>query len=403
MSVASASTDLSEAIKDVTIGGYLRYRYTEDKKHYQTPTVSDANEYINDNNEYKAVLNMDIKASDTITAHGRLVWKDSFDSNNNAGAQEGANPFNVREAYLKYSKDALTVKAGFQALATPLTDHDDDYANGILATDTFAGVTVAGGYFNQISNAGGQALSNNVYVLATIADIKPVKVQAWYYNVSSSKTIDLDDRDANWNPKGNDGYYAYFLEAALNAGPVAVKMQYVGAKGTDSVEYDSNTASDKTTKAKNQRFFAIAATGKVDVASVTAAYLKFGHDGSDVTVGTKNADQLIAAGDILTDTIQQDGGPKDGAAVALVASAKVMDKTTVGCQWVKGTSHDVEDAQTTTFAEYDLDVAYQYNKKLKFSGYYAILNTTVGSDATATGGDGTTRETQARFEAKYSF
>jgi hypothetical protein len=159
---------------------------------------------------------------------------------------------------------------------------------------------------------------------------------------------------------------------------------------------------------KNQRFFAIAATAKVDVTSITAAYLKFGHDGANVTVGTKNADQLIAAGDILTDIIQQARTTtatvlQDGAAVALVASSKVTDKTTLGCQWVRGTSNDAEGKNNSTFAEYDLDVAYQYNKKLKFSGYYAILNSTVGQDATATGASGTTRQTQARFEAKYSF
>jgi hypothetical protein len=247
MSVASASTDLSEAIKGVTIGGYLRYRYTEDEKHYQTPTVTNYNEYIKDNNQYKAVLNMDIKASDTVTAHGRLVWVDGFDSNNNSN-REARSAFNVREAYLKYAKDALTVKAGFQALATPLTDHDDDYANGILATDTFAGVTLAGAYFNQISNAVGQQLSNNIYVLATIADIKPVKVQAWYYNVGASATDDEDTLT------GNDGYYAYFLEAVANVGPVALKTQYVGAKGTDGKNSTDNNSASKAKKSKIFRY-----------------------------------------------------------------------------------------------------------------------------------------------------
>jgi hypothetical protein len=381
MSVASASTDLSEAIKGVTIGGYLRYRGTQTDDYEANSENRKDNRQ--DTNEYKVVLNTDIKVSDTVTAHGRLVWVDGFVSNNDSNG-EAKSAFNVREAYLKYNKDSLNVKAGFQALATPLTDHDDDYANGILATDTFEGVTLAGAYFNQISNAGGQVTAQNIYVLAAIADIKPVKVQAWYYNIGHS------DGDTE-----NDGAYRYFLEAAANLGPVALKTQYAGGKDTDAVN---------GTKQKNQRFFAIAATGKVDVASITAAYLKFGKEGSNVTVGTANADQQIAAGDILTDNIQQDkANLKDGSAFALVASAKVMDKTTVGAQYVLASTNDVDNASNATYAEYDLDAAYQYNKKLKFSGYYAILNKTVGKNATATPTSGTSRQTEARFEAKYSF
>jgi hypothetical protein len=270
MSVASASTDLSEAIKGVTIGGYLRYRYTEDN----VKTDGSSNHVNTTKNEYKAVLNMNIKASDTMTVHSRLVYKDSFDSNNN-NTPETPKPFNVREAYLQYAANGVAVKAGLQALATPLTDHDDDYANGVLATYTAGSVTGAAAYFNQVSSAAGQALSNNVGVLAVIANIDPVKAQAWFYNVE-------DEAGKN---DAHPGYKAYFVDVTGSVAGVALKAQYASAKGNAN-------------NVQRQKFFAVAAIANVQNVNLTAAYLNFGKDGSNVTVGTKNADGLIAAGDI---------------------------------------------------------------------------------------------------------
>ena len=385
MSVASASTDLSDAIKGVTIGGFLRYRGTEDN----TKPDSDANHENTTKNEYKAVLNMNIKASDAMTVHGRLVYLNKYYSNKSAVDDQkdknkdynmnhlysqkhynngNKSTFNVREAYLNYKANGLNVKAGQQALVTPLTDHDDDYANGVLASYTMSGITGVAAYYNHLSNAGATTtLTNNIGVLAVVADIKPVKVQAWYYNVSDSGDDNKDGKDA------------YFIEAGANVGPAAVRAQYISKKQDDK---------------DRQKFWAVAATGKVDVASVTAAYLDFGKDGSNVTVGTTNADKQIAAGDILTDMIQQDNvNINDGWAGALVASAK-YGAVKAGVQYVHATVDKSEDK--TKLNEYDLDLAYAYTKKLNFSGYYAVLKNDCGSDD-----DETT--TEFRFEAKYSF
>jgi len=372
MSVASASTDLSDAIKGVTIGGFLRYRGTE--KNIK-PDGSD--DHTNTTkNEYKAVLNMNIKASDAMTVHSRLVYVGKYNSNHVDDDSKNGNskPFNVREAYLNYKANGLNVKAGQQALATPLTDHDDDYANGVLASYTMSGVTGVAAYYNHLSNAPATVNgTNNIGVLAVVADIKPVKVQAWYYNVAEEQDDDKSGGDA------------YFIEAGANVGPAAVRAQYISAKGNED-------------DAKRQKFWAVAATGKVDVASVTAAYLDFGKDGSDVTVGTTNADKQIAAGDILTDGIQQDNiDLRDGWGGALVASAK-YGAIKAGVQYVHATS-DYHDAAKgdTKYNEYDLDLAYAYTKKLNFSGYYAVLK----ADFDGTKADYT--QNQFRFEAKYKF
>jgi len=369
MSVASASEDLSSAIQGVTIGGFLRYRGTEDNK----KTDGSDNHVNKTNNEYKGVLKVGIKASDTMSVHGTMVYKNSFNTNHSSESNNTAKPFNVTESYLQYKNAGADVKAGVMYLATPLSDHDDDRGNGLLATYTMSGITSAFGYFNDIANAdGSKTYSNNLAVLAVIADVKPAKVQAWYYNVS-------DSGDNN-----KDGGHAYFLEAAASVKPVTVKAQYAAEK-------------DNEDGAKTQKFGALAVVANVDIVNVTAAYLNFGKNGSDVAMGTKNADGLIAAGDLLADTIQQNKGLKDGWGGALVASAKVMDSTKVGVQYVHATSDNTAGGEKTKYNEYDLDASYAYNKKLKFSSYYAILKTDV-EDSSAD-----TTQNEFRVEAKYSF
>jgi hypothetical protein len=361
MSVASASTDLSEAIKGVTIGGFLRYRYTENN----TKTNGSSDHTNNTTHEYKGVLGVDVKASEELSVHGTLVYLNKNTTNQDGTGVNGASPFNVKESYVKYSANGLTAKFGQQFLKTPLSDADVTRGNGLLATYTQSGITVAGGYMDSVDS-----YTNNLYVLAAIADIKPVKVQAWYYNVSDSQS------------NSKDGGSNYFLEASANVDVATVKAQYASAKGNQD-------------NAKREKFFAMAATANVDMLSATLAYLNFGKDGSDVKVSSQ-ADGLIAAGDIATDLIQQ-GTFKDGYGAALVLSAKVTDQIKTGVQYVHATSDNTAGGEKTKYNEYDLDVSYAYNKKFKVSGYYAILKTDV-EDSTAD-----TTQNQGRVEMKYSF
>jgi hypothetical protein len=380
MSVASANTDLTEAIKGVTIGGYLRYRYTEENE----KTNRDSNHENTTTNEYKAVVNLGIKASETVSVHGTLVYKNSFKSNNDGNKQgvQAASPFGVKQAYIEYKADGADVKAGMQWLATPLSDHDDDRGSGVLATYTTAGITGVAAYFNALNLGSDDIItSQDLYVLAAIADIKPVKVQVWYYNVS----------DSGDNTK--DGLDAYFLEAAANVDIVSLKAQYASEK-------------DNSDNAKRQKFFAMAATAKVDNNCLTAAYLNFGKNGANVAVSGANADGLIAAGDSTADMIQQNSTYgdddsqillRDGWGGALVASTKI-DNIKAGVQYVHATSDIKPGGEKSTFNEYDLDLAYQYNKKLTISGYYAIVKGNIESEV-----DKDWTLNQARLEVKYKF
>ena len=365
MSFAGA-TDLSSAIQGVNINGFLRYRYTEnDNKTDGSTTHDNATTH-----EYKGVLGIDVKASEELSVHGTLVYLNTNKTNQDGTGVNTPSPFNVKESYVKYNANGLTAKFGQQFLKTPLSDADVTRGNGLLATYTQSGITAAGAYMDSVDTA-----TNNLYVLAAIADIKPAKVQAWYYKVSDSQN------------NAKDGESAYFLEASANVDVATVKAQYASAKNDDD-------------NAKRQKFFAMAATANVDMLSATAAYLKFGKNGSNVKVANE-ADGLIAAGDILSDVIRGDYDNinlKDGYGAALVLSAKVTDQIKTGVQYVHAVSNDnPKTAEKTKHNEYDLDVSYAYNKKFNISGYYAVLKTNVE--------DTTKDKTQnkVRVEMKYSF
>jgi acyl CoA:acetate/3-ketoacid CoA transferase alpha subunit len=360
MSVASA-TDLSEAIKGVNINGFLRYRYTENSN-----KINGQADHKNvTKHEYKAVVGIDVKASEELSVHGTLVYLHKNTTNDEGNGVHGADPLNVKESYVKYNANGITAKFGQQFLKTPLSDADVSRGNGLLATYTQSGITVAGAYMDGVDT-----VTNNLYVLAAIADIKPAKVQAWYYNLTDSGS------------DTKDGASAYFLEASANVDIATVKAQYASKKGNGDDD-------------KRQKFFAMAATANVDTVSATVAYLNFGKDGSDVEVSSQ-ADGLIAAGDIAGDLIQQ-GAFTDGYGAALVLSTKVTDKAKAGVQYVHATSDNIAGGAKTKYNEYDLDLSYAYNKKFSVSAYYAILKTDV-EDSSA---DQT--KNQGRVELKYKF
>jgi len=346
MSFASASTDLSEAIKGTTIGGYLRYRYTANN---QNGTTS----------EYKNIFKTAIKVSDDVTINTTILGKVSYKTSAGDNEKVAKGSFNFTEAYVSYNAYGVATKIGQQFLATPLSDHDDVLGNGILATYGLDSVTLAAAAMDSTN-----ASSQNLYVLAAIANLGVANVQAWGY--------DLADEAGKKN-----GKTSYFVEASANLGAVAVKAQYAQGKAHSD-------------DAKTNKFGALAVVGSLDVVNATVAYLNFGKNGSEVRIApVANADALIAAGDLLSDPIQQ-GAFKDGWGGALVLSTKV-DKFTPGVQYV----HASVDNGDTKANEYDFDLAYQYTKKFKLSGYGAYKKTTTKTSSSI--------EKEVRAEAKYSF
>ncbi|WP_456478958.1 major outer membrane protein [Nautilia sp.] len=332
MSVASA-TPLTDVIKNVNMGGYLRYRLTRTDDGTTTATT----------HEYKSVL----KFIGAIDENMKYVFKPVALHTDQLGTN-GEKQFKIVEMNLQYAKDNYTVAGGEMMINTPLTDPTADHGTGAVATYKTEIGTLIGAAFPDSS-----VTDKNIYTVGLKGKANEISYDLFYFNVED--TVDSE----------------IYAKVTVPAGPVTVIGQYV-------------TQSPKT--GKDQNFAALAVAGKAGNVNLTAAYLNFGKDGAGVEVGSDDSGLIKAgeqAGDLIgTNTLA------DGNAFALVASADVSG-VTVGADAVF-----VKDALAGGDAtEYVVRAAKAYNKKLKFSGYYSILDADTYKD----------NHTKLRFEAKYSF
>ncbi|MCT7637422.1 major outer membrane protein [Aliarcobacter butzleri] len=219
---------LEEAIKNVEVSGSVVYRYDNLRNENSTlgtgSTLTSSGK-SDEKNKYKIGLNLSSKVNDYVKFNSRFLVADGngdFAGNTGLNAKDGsdANP----EVTLSHANFAFTgiqnttITAGKQGLATPWTVAIDMQGNeqtgtGILALSTVGPVTAAAGYFNQtnlgnsgninsasqaavankVSDISGGPLSANrdmgsrdIYVGALIADLSPVKLEAWYLDMADT-------------------------------------------------------------------------------------------------------------------------------------------------------------------------------------------------------------------------
>ena len=115
-SVASAAS-LEEAIKNVDVSGYARYRY--DAKHTNTSTK----EF--NGNTHRFTTDIDFKSAIDDNFFGVIGFR--YDSRDKSGERAGADTkvgqaLNVRQFYLGYTAGNTTIQAGRQVLGTFFTD-----------------------------------------------------------------------------------------------------------------------------------------------------------------------------------------------------------------------------------------------------------------------------------------
>ncbi len=266
MSVATA-TPLEDAIKNVDVSGYFRYRLT--KKNDTSAS-----------HEYKAVIGFTKNITDDVKVKFTTVGKTI---SNGTGADQETT-FGIKELYGIYKNNALTVKAGEMGIATPLTDHTADFGTGVVACYNVAGVKVVGAGFANSNIAAG----NNIYALAAIGSADMVKYDVWAFKVNNAVDNEI------------------FANVSANLGAVSVIAQYA---------YQNPKAG------KDQTFAGLAAATSVSNVNLTAAALHFGKDGAGVELGSDDS-ELLKAGEQAADLIGT-STLKDGNALAAVVSTNV--------------------------------------------------------------------------------
>ena len=391
-SIASA-TPLEEAIKNVDLSGMARYRYTHVHDYDKTQkNVKKSNEA---GHNFKMITNFKAAIDDNFFGVVGLRYNATDGSGDNAGAgtdkTNTTGTFGVHQFYLGYKIGGTTITAGKQVIGSYFTD--DAVGTGIkVVNQDIEGLTLAAAAFDAISsdwadgdlyettNAADEYVNSldvydvgNLYAAAVIGSYDPINFQLWYASLTNLADLLAADVSAN---------FAINNDVSLGA-----RLNYV------------NSTADK--EAKNILGYN---DGNFYAGELSTSL--FGFDLAGGYIGWKSQDKkvsafsfedqggLIDAGEDIFDWTHAEGKGN----FFYATSAYTFDKFTLGLDYVKG---DIKTAGTNNkdkkekIQEFVPRFAYQYNKKLKFSSFYALKTTKANDDKK--------NEDIFRFEAKYSF
>ena len=403
-SVASA-TPLEEAIKNVDLSGFARYRYTntrnksadysatpyEDRSNagHQFRMVADFKAAIDDN--FFGVIGFRYNTTDNSGDNGYTLNKKREKVDGGTDKTNTSNTFNVYQFYLGYKVGGTTITAGKQVIGSYFTD--DAVGTGIkVVNQDIEGLTLAAAAFDAISsdwadgdlyettNAADEYVNSldvydvgNLYAAAVIGSYDPINFQLWYASLTNLADLLAADVSAN---------FAINNDVSLGA-----RLNYV------------NSTVD--TSAKNVGYN----DGNFYAGELSTSL--FGFDLAGGYIGWKSQDKkvsafsfedqggLIDAGEDIFDWTHAEGKGN----FFYVTSAYTFDKFTAGLDYVKGNiktagANNIDNKEK--IQQFVPRLAYQYNKKLKFSSFYAFT--------TSKENDGEKKkEDKFRFEAKYSF
>ena len=342
MSVASA-TDLSEAIKGVQLGGYLRLRaYHESDKDYTTRWRT------------TAAFKFAIPVDENLKFHTDFAF--NWNIYNDQSTAGSATPLNVH-MFADYKKNGASLVLGKIGVKTPITATGvgEAVAAGAIATYKVQdNLTVAAAGLDDLVNTDQVAVKgNNTYAGAVVYNSDVADVQAWYFNVDN--TIDSD-------------IVVMADIKALKANGLTIHVDYATASLDDSLSSDT------------QSYMNLSATFKQGAICAKAGYAVTGKDGGVVTL---DHDSPLAS---VLGTEQQTGitDTTDNNALYANVTYKVDGKTSVKAAY---SAVDIDSSN-----EILVGANYAYTKKFNVYAYYSMK--TADND-----GD----NNEARLELKYKF
>lgn len=391
-SVASA-TPLEEAIKNVDLSGFARYRYTNDfiKNSNQNSTVknSGAGHAFRMQTAFKAAIDDNFFG----VLNLRYDLTDDSGDKNAAGTDKTytTGTFGVYEMYLGYKAGNTTITAGKQLLGT-FFDDKDVAGTGLKVINTdVPGLTLAVAAFDAVQSDGTEldgpllktltgSISDapgNIYYLGAAGSYDPVSFKAAIANVQEVATLYGADAGVSFNVTD---------DVNLN-----LKGQFVHNDSDHKDVADAN-------------FWAVQAGTKLFGAKLNAGYLDFdakNKDNNKISFATLDANgELINPAKILNGVMsggrQYYNNIKGNNDYWFVKAGYDIDKFGFGAGYVqgKGTSYALQELRAKR-SEWSLDASYKYSKKLTFLSWYAAAKDKK---------DGASyKQDRIRFEAKYSF
>ena len=398
-SVASA-TPLEEAIKNVDLSGYARYRYTND--HFKDSAASDTKKSSIAGHVFRMQTAFKAAIDDNFFGVLNLRYEAKDSSGDNAAGTDLTNTtgsFGVYEMYLGYKVGNTTVTAGKQLLGT-FFDDKDVAGTGLKVINTdVPGLTLAAAAFDAVQNDGyevdgpllktlGSALLNdapsNIYYLGAAGSYDPLSFKVAIANVQEVATLYGVDVGADFSINDN---------VSING-----KAQYV-----------HNDADHELVA--NADFWALQAGVKAFGAKFNAGYLDFdaknketdARNSGKVSFVTLDANgELINPAKILNGVMSNSNGSqyynniKGNNDYWFVKAGYDIDKFGFGAGYTKGKGHSFALGKDRAKRdEWSLDASYKYSKKLTFLSWYAAAKDKKDGESF--------KQDRIRFEAKYSF
>ena len=391
-SVASA-TPLEEAIKNVDLSGYARYRYTNDfiKNSNQNNTVknSGAGHAFRMQTAFKAAIDDNFFG----VLNLRYDLTDDSGDKNAAGTDKTytTGTFGVYEMYLGYKAGNTTITAGKQLLGT-FFDDKDVAGTGLKVINTdVPGLTLAAAAFDAVQSDGTEldgpflktltgSISDapgNIYYLGAAGSYDPVSFKAAIANVQEVATLYGADASVSFNVTD---------DVNLN-----LKGQFVHNDSDHKDVADAN-------------FWAVQAGTKLFGAKLNAGYLDFdakNKDNNKISFVTLDANgELINPAKILNGVMsggkQYYNNIKGNNDYWFVTTGYDIDKFGFGAGYTQGKGYSwALGKERAKRNEWSLDASYKYSKKLTFLSWYAAAKDKKDGESY--------KQNRIRFEAKYSF
>ena len=398
-SVASA-TPLEEAIKNVDLSGFARYRYTNThvKKDQSKVITKENGSADGDGHGFRMITNFKAAIDDNFFGVIGLRYNATDGSGDNAGAgtdkTNTTGTFGVHQFYLGYKIGGTTITAGKQEIGSYFTD--DAIGTGVrVVNQDIEGLTLTALAFDAIEGDDTESdgvlyertgyLSSydvgNLYAAGIAGSYDPINFQLWYASLTNLADVLAADVSANF--------------AITSDISVGARLNY--ANSIADKEAKGHLTSESGAKYNDGNFYAGELSTSLFGLDLAAGYIGWKAQDKGVTsFSFEDQGGLISAGEDVFDWTYAEGKGN----FFYATSAYTFDKFTVGLDYVKGTQKtsggagnpDVKDK----VEEFVPRFAYQYNKKLTFSSFYSFLTHKKPNDVKE-------KEDKFRFEAKYSF
>ena len=398
--LASAAS-LEEAIKNVEVTGYARYRF--DSQNAKLASFEDTD------NTHRFTSDIDFKAALDDRFFGVIGFR--YDSVDNSGERFNARTmvgvddegedyfgqtFNVRQFYLGYTAGNTTVTAGRQVLGTFFTD--DMVGTGIKVLNSdISGLTLVGMAFDNLqddADTGTRLLlfganhreyvdDRNLYGVAAIGSYDPISFQLWYSALDS--VVQLYAADVTVGASLGDVDVSLQAQAAASS----IWANNAGVKDANGV-VNTVTLDDAT-------FLAAKLAAKGFGFDGSVGYINLNTQGDGISlISFEDQEAFITAGEDLLDYTKF---AYDANIYFITAGYTFADKIRVGADYV-GIRVDGEiingKALNADAYEAVARVDYKYSKKLNFKAWYSYVDVDQYNK--------NKKDTKhLRFEARYNF